>query len=152
MSTNIHRWPAQQRVRTGAVAEALPPELADCTRVLLATTRSLAKSEIATATRQALGAKLVAEHATMRAHSPVEDVLALAALLRATGAERVVALGGGSVIDGAKVACRAVWAGAADKAALIGLSVSRGAETEGWDTTEPTPRIVAVPTKSSSGR
>ena len=96
MSTNIHRWPAQQRVRTGPVAESLPPEVADCTRVLLATTRSLAKSEIATATRQALGAKLVAEHATMRAHSPVEDVLALAALLRATGAERVVALGGGS--------------------------------------------------------
>ena len=71
MSTNIHRWPAQQRVRTGPVAEALPPELADCTRVLLATTRSLANSEIATATRLAIGTKLVAEHATMRAHSPV---------------------------------------------------------------------------------
>ncbi|WP_431268641.1 iron-containing alcohol dehydrogenase [Dankookia sp. P2] len=150
MSTSIHRWPAQQRVRTGRVAEALPPEVADCTRVLLATTRSLAKSDIAAATRQALGAKLVAEHATMRAHSPVEDVLALAALLRSSGAERVVALGGGSVIDGAKVACRAVWAGAADKAALIGLAVSRGAETDAWDATEPVPRIVAVPTTLSA--
>ncbi|TDH60653.1 iron-containing alcohol dehydrogenase [Dankookia rubra] len=150
MSTNIHRWPAQQRVRTGPVAEALPPEVADCTRVLLATTRSLAESDIAAATRQALGAKLVAEHATMRAHSPVEDVLALAVLLRSSGAERVVALGGGSVIDGAKVACRAVWAGVADKAALIGLSVSRGAEAENWDATEPVPRIVAVPTTLSA--
>ena len=75
------------------------------TRVLLATTRSLANSRIAAATRAAIGAKLVAEHATMRAHSPVEDVLALAALLRTSGADRVVALGGGSVIDGAKVAC-----------------------------------------------
>lgn len=150
MSTQIHRWPAQQRVRTGPVAEALPPEVADCSRVLLATTRSLAKSAIAAATRQALGARLVAEHATMRAHSPVEDVLALAALLRESRAERVVALGGGSVIDGAKVACRAVWAGAADKAALLGLAVSRGAEMDAWDTTEPVPRIVAVPTTLSA--
>jgi maleylacetate reductase len=150
MSTQIHRWPAQQRVRTGPVAEALPPELADCTRVLLATTRSLAKSQIAAATRTAIGAKLVAEHATMRAHSPVEDVLALAQMLRESGAERVVALGGGSVIDGAKVACRAVWAGAVDKPGLIGLAVSRGAETEAWDAVEPTPRIVAVPTTLSA--
>jgi maleylacetate reductase len=150
MSTQIHRWPAQQRVRTGPVAEALPPELADCTRVLLATTRSLAKSQIAAATRTAIGAKLVAEHATMRAHSPVEDVLALAQMLRESGAERVVALGGGSVIDGAKIACRAVWAGAVDKPGLIGLAVSRGAETEAWDAVEPTPRIVAVPTTLSA--
>lgn len=150
MSTHIHRWPAQQRVRTGPVAEALPPELAGCTRVLLATTRSLAKSEIAAATRGAIGAKLVAEHATMRAHSPVEDVLALAQMLRESGAERVVALGGGSVIDGAKVACRAVWAGAVDKPGLVGLAVSRGAETEAWDAVEPTPRIVAVPTTLSA--
>ncbi len=150
MSTHIHRWPAQQRVRTGPVAEALPPEIADCTRVLLATTRSLAKSGIAAATRAAIGSRLVGEHATMRAHSPVEDVLALAQMLRETGAERVVALGGGSVIDGAKVACRAVWAGAMDRPGLIALAVSRGAEADAWDAVEPTPRIVAVPTTLSA--
>ena len=97
MSTKIHSWPAQQRVRHAAVAEGLPPEIADCGRVLLATTRSLAGSRIAAATRAAIGDRLAAEHATMRAHSPVEDVLALAALIRESGAERVVALGGGSV-------------------------------------------------------
>jgi maleylacetate reductase len=150
MSTQVHRWPAQQRVRTGAVAEALLPELAGCTRVLLATTRSLARSRIATATRAAIGAKLVGEHATMRAHSPVEDVLALTQMLRESRAERVVALGGGSVIDGAKVACRAVWAGAVDRPALLGLAVSRGAEPEDWDAAEPSPRIVAVPTTLSA--
>ncbi|MDO9706932.1 iron-containing alcohol dehydrogenase [Paracraurococcus lichenis] len=150
MSTSIHRWPAQQRVRTGPLAETLPPEIADCTRVLLATTRSLAKSEIAAAVRAAIGAKLAGEHATMRAHSPFEDVLALAQMLRETRAERVVALGGGSVIDGAKVACRAVWAGATDRAALAGLAVSRGAEPEDWDAQEPSPRIVAVPTTLSA--
>jgi maleylacetate reductase len=150
MSTKLHSWPAQQRVRHATVAEGLPPEIDDCSRVLLATTRSLAGSRIAAATRDAIGAKLVAEHATMRAHSPVEDVLALAALLRESGAERVVALGGGSVIDGAKVACFAVWNGITDGAALVGRAVSRGAVAEGWDAASPVPRIVAVPTTLSA--
>ncbi|RAI58442.1 iron-containing alcohol dehydrogenase [Roseicella frigidaeris] len=150
MSNKVHRWPAQQRVRTGPIAEALPPELADCARVLLVTTRSLAGSRIAAAARAAIGERLAGEFAAMRAHSPVEDVLALAAMLRESGAERVVALGGGSVIDGSKVACRALWAGVADRAGLLGLAVSRGAEAEGWDASEPSPRIVAVPTTLSA--
>jgi maleylacetate reductase len=150
MTPSLHHWPAQQRVRHAAVAEALPPELADCHRVVLATTRSLANSAIAAATRAAIGAKLVAEHAAMRAHSPVEDVLALAALLRESRAERVVALGGGSVIDGTKVACFAVWNGLTEVPALLGRAVSRGPQPEDWDRTEPSPRIVAVPTTLSA--
>ena len=151
MSVHLHSWPAQQRVRHGLpVAAALPPELIGCERVVLATTRSLARSRIAEATRAAIGARLAGEHAAMRAHSPVEDVLALAALLRERRADRVVALGGGSVIDGAKVACAAVWHGLADPAALIGQAVSRGAEAAGWDAAAPVPRIVAVPTTLSA--
>lgn len=105
----LHQWPAQARVyHDVSVAEALPGEVGATTRVALVTTRSLAKSRIAATVREALGARLVAETAAMRAHSPAEDVLALAALLRESRAELVVALGGGSVIDGAKVACLAV--------------------------------------------
>ncbi|SDD82629.1 iron-containing alcohol dehydrogenase [Belnapia rosea] len=151
MSMNLHAWPAQQRVRHGLpVAEALPPELADCKRVVLATTRSLTRSRIAEATRAAIGTRLVGEFSTMRAHSPVEDVLALAALLRESKADRVVALGGGSVIDGSKTACHAVWRGLADAAALVGSAVSRGTDAAHWE--EPTllPRIVAVPTTLSA--
>ncbi len=151
MQAMVHRWPAQQRVRHGApVGQALPPEIADCARVLLATTRSLADSAIARATRAAIGERLVAETAAMRAHSPIEDVLALADLLRAHRAERVVALGGGSVIDGAKVACFCVWHGIADKAALLAHATSRSAEGEAWDRVAPSPRIVAVPTTLSA--
>ncbi len=147
----LHAWPAQQRVRHGEpVGEALPLELVDCGRVVLATTRSLARSRIAEATRAAIGAKLVGEFATMSAHSPVEDVLALAALLRETQADRVVALGGGSVIDGSKVACAAVWRGLADPAALLGLATSRGADAEQWDEPTLSPRITAVPTTLSA--
>jgi maleylacetate reductase len=150
MSMTLHSWPAQQRVRHAAVAEGVPPEIEDCGKVLLATTRSLANSAIAAAVRAAIGAKLVAEHAVMRAHSPVEDVLALAALLRESGAERAVALGGGSVIDGAKVACFAVWNGITEGAALVASAGTRGAVAAAWDRVEPSPRIIAVPTTLSA--
>jgi maleylacetate reductase len=147
----LHQWPAQARVyHDVAVAEALPGEVGGAQRVALVTTRSLAGSRIAAAVRDALGARLVAETAAMRAHSPVEDVLALAALLRESRAELVVALGGGSVIDGAKVACLAVWRGITDPAALIDAAVSRGASPSAWDGAAPSPRLIAVPTTLSA--
>jgi len=147
----LHQWPAQARVyHDVSVAEALPDEIGTTARIALVTTRSLAKSRIAATVRQALGARLVAESAAMRAHSPVEDVLALAALLRESRAELVVALGGGSVIDGAKVACLAVWRGITDRAALIEAAVSRGASPGAWDGAAPSPRLVAVPTTLSA--
>jgi maleylacetate reductase len=147
----LHQWPAQARVyHDVSVAEALPDEIGATARVALVTTRSLAKSRIAAAVRDALGARLVAETAAMRAHSPVEDVLALAVLLRESRAELVVALGGGSVIDGAKVACLAVWRGITDRAALIDAAVSRGASPGAWDGAAPAPRLVALPTTLSA--
>lgn len=147
----LHQWPAQARVyHDVAVAEALPGEVGGAQRIALVTTRSLAGSRIAAAVRDALGARLVAETAAMRAHSPVEDVLALAVLLRESRAELVVALGGGSVIDGAKVACLAVWRGIMDPAALIEAAVSRGASPGAWDGTAPSPRLIAVPTTLSA--
>lgn len=147
----LHQWPAQARVyHDVSVAEALPDEVGATARVALVTTRSLAKSRIAAAVRDALGARLVAETAAMRAHSPVEDVLALAVLLRESRAKLVVALGGGSVIDGAKVACLAVWRGITDPAALIDAAVSRGASPGAWDSAAPSPRLVAVPTTLSA--
>jgi maleylacetate reductase len=150
-SERLHRWPAQQRVRHGGtVALMLPPEIADCDRVVLVTTRSLADSAIARATRQAIGAKLVAETAAMRAHSPFEDVLALAALLREHQAQRVVALGGGSVIDGCKIACRAVWDGIVDHAGLLAATARRDADPDRWDDHAPSPRIIAIPTTLSA--
>jgi maleylacetate reductase len=147
----LHQWPAQARVyHDVSVAEALPDEIGTTARIALVTTRSLTNSRIAATVRDALGARLVAESAAMRAHSPVEDVLALAALLRESRAELVVALGGGSVIDGAKVACLAVWRGITDRAALIEAAVSRGASPGAWDGAAPSPRLVAVPTTLSA--
>jgi maleylacetate reductase len=147
----LHQWPAQARVYHDiSVAEALPNEVGTAARIALVTTRSLAGSRIAAAVREALGARLIAETAAMRAHSPVEDVLALAVLLRESRAELVVALGGGSVIDGAKVACLAVWRGITDPAALIDAASPRGASPGAWDGAAPSPRLIAVPTTLSA--
>jgi maleylacetate reductase len=147
----LHQWPAQARVyHDVSVAEVLPDEIGTTVRVALVTTRSLANSRIAAAVREALSGRLVAETAAIRAHSPVEDVLALAALLRESRAELVVALGGGSVIDGAKVACLAVWRGITDPAALIDAASPRGASPGAWDGAAPSPRLIAVPTTLSA--
>ncbi|NBQ76754.1 MAG: SDR family NAD(P)-dependent oxidoreductase, partial [Acetobacteraceae bacterium] len=150
MAKAVHTPEIRADYHDVSVAEALPGEVGGAQRIALVTTRSLAGSRIAAAVRDALGARLVAETAAMRAHSPVEDVLALAALLRESRAELVVALGGGSVIDGAKVACLAVWRGITDPAALIEAAVSRGASPGAWDGAAPSPRLIAVPTTLSA--
>lgn len=151
MTAGLHSWTAQQRVRHGTpVAQALPPELAQAGRVVLVTTRSLGGSKLLAAAKDAIGGKLAGSFGAMRAHSPVEDVVALAALLAETRADLVVAVGGGSVIDGAKVACVATWRGLAGAEAIKGLAVPRASEPKGWDGTAPTPRIVAVPTTLSA--
>lgn len=151
MGAHLHQWPAQGRVHHGAaLAEALPREVADAARVVLVTTRSLAGGALAAAAKAAIGDRLAGTFAAMRAHSPVEDVLALAALLQLQEADLVVALGGGSVIDGAKVACLATWRGIADAGSLIAAAASRGASPGGWDGMPPVPRIVAVPTTLSA--
>lgn len=151
MAAHLHQWPAQGRVHHGApVAEALPREVADAARIVLVTTRSLAEGTLVRGAKDAIGGRLAGVFATMRAHSPVEDVLALAALLRQTQADLVVAVGGGSVIDGSKTACFAVWRGLADAASLIGAAVSRGGEPGFWDGAAPSPRMIAVPTTLSA--
>ncbi|MBR0669789.1 iron-containing alcohol dehydrogenase [Neoroseomonas soli] len=151
MAAHLHQWPAQGRVHHGApLAEALPREVATASRVVLVTTRSLSGGALATAAEAAIGDRLAGTFSAMRAHSPVEDVLALAALLREQEADLVVALGGGSVIDGSKVACLANWRGIADAGSLIGAATSRGAAPGNWDGPAPAPRIVAVPTTLSA--
>ena len=151
MTAHLHQWPAQGRVHHGApLAEALPREIADAARVVLVTTRSLARGALVAAARDAIGDRLAGIVATMHAHSPIEDVLALAALLREQEADLVVALGGGSVIDGSKVACLAVWRGIAEAGSLIAAAASRGAAPGAWDGSAPAPRIVAIPTTLSA--
>ncbi|MCX7372174.1 MAG: iron-containing alcohol dehydrogenase [Alphaproteobacteria bacterium] len=149
MST--HNWTAQQRVVHGEpLAESLPREITEALRIVLVTTRSLADSALVAEAGRVIGDKLAGRFAAMRAHSPVEDVLALAALLRESRCDLVVAIGGGSVIDGTKAACFATWRGIADVPALKAAQGKRGQEPFGWPGSAPSPRFVAVPTTLSA--
>ncbi len=151
MHQGTHTWTAQQRVRYGMpIAESLPPEIAAAERIVLVTTRSLSNSALVEDAARIIGAKLAGRFAAMRAHSPVEDVVALAALLRETRCDLIVALGGGSVIDGTKAACLAAWRGIADVPALKAAQAKRGHEPEGWLGAMPSPRFVAIPTTLSA--
>ena len=151
MAAHLHQWPAQGRVHHGvALAQALPREISEARRVVLVMPRSLAGGALATRVAAVIGERLAGTFAAMRAHSPVEDVLALAALMRERQADLIVALGGGSVIDGAKVACLAVWRGITDAAGLVGAATSRGSEPDFWDGDAPRPRIIALPTTLSA--
>jgi maleylacetate reductase len=92
------------------VAEA---ERTGAARVFVTSTRSLAQKENGPLQRieQALGARHVGTFATIRAHSPREDVVAGAAQARAARADLLVAVGGGSVIDATKGMLLCLWAG-----------------------------------------
>jgi len=147
---SVHGWMAQQRVHHAAdIIVALPAELHDARRVLLMTTASLAGTAIRAAVEHAIGARRVATHDAMRAHTPAEDAAAAAVLIREHAVDAVVALGGGSVIDGAKTACFAAWSGLYDAAALL-AGLPRGLDASAWDGAPPSPRIVAVPTTLSA--
>ena len=83
------------------VAEA---ERIGARRVFVTSTRSLAQKENGPLQRieKALGARHVGTYATIRSHSPREDVVAGAKAARAAKADLLVAVGGGSVIDATK--------------------------------------------------
>ena len=148
---NTHSWTAQQRVVHGApIAESLPREIEQAARIVLVTTRSLTDSALVGQAARIIGGKLAGRFSAMRAHSPVEDVLALAALLRQSGCDLVIAIGGGSVIDGTKAACFAAWRNITDTAALKAAQGQRGREPFGWPGSPPSPRFIAIPTTLSA--
>ena len=92
------------------VAEA---ERIGARRVFVTSTRSLAQKENGPLQRmeKALGARHVGTYATIRSHSPREDVVAGAKAAREAKADLLVAVGGGSVIDATKGMLLCLWLG-----------------------------------------
>lgn len=146
MISGAHRYPAQEQVIYGqpaAEAVAAFAQAAGARRLLIVTTASLAEGAAA-ALRDALGASCVGVFSNIRAHSPRTDVIACAAAAREAGADLLVALGGGSVIDATKVVQLCLWGDVREADALDGLRAGGGRALA------PGVRMIALPTTLSA--
>jgi maleylacetate reductase len=105
---------AHERILWGRPAGEAVLEEADrygARRIFLTSTRSLAGKANGPLQRleRDLGARHVGTYAQIAAHSPREDVVAAAKAARAAGADLLVAVGGGSVIDASKAMLLCLW-------------------------------------------
>jgi maleylacetate reductase len=155
MLSGMHRYFLQERVIYGrAAADAVADEVegSGARRVFLTTTRSLAAREALPAQIAAkLGERYVGIYADISAHSPRDAVIAGAGAARDAGADLLVAVGGGSVIDATKAMLLCLWHGLTT---VEGLDAHRG-----WRGADPSRRpsgmekairLIAVPTTYSA--
>lgn len=106
MTPGVHQYSLQERVLYGhRVTDALPEELAriGARKVFVVTNRSLHQTPALEKVRTALGDAFAGVYPDVRAHAPRDCVIEGALAARAAGADLLLAAGGGSVVDAAKV-------------------------------------------------
>lgn len=80
-------------------------------RILVLTSSSLRQSELVFSVASALGNSHCATYAQISAGSPRSEIVAAAAVAREVSADLLIAIGGGSVVDAAKLVQLCVWEG-----------------------------------------
>ena len=140
---------------TDAAAPLLQDEVrkAGARRVFVTTTRSLTDRAYVAGCVAALGEAFAGKFDAIAAHSPREAVIEGARRIREAGADLVVAVGGGSVIDATKVMLQAVWYGidtVAGLDAIVGGKNAGGMDPSAWDADPQSLRMIAVPTTLSA--
>jgi len=120
-------------------------------RVFITSNRSLSGADgLAAAVARGLGERHAGTYAGITAHSPREAVIAGAAAARAAGADLLVAVGGGSVIDATKVMLLCLWHGLATVDALDAHRTRAGDPSRRPPGLATAIRMIAVPTTYSA--
>jgi len=152
MLSGTHRFPRQDLVTYGRPAVEALRELAashHARRILIVTTASL-EAGLAALMAHDLGELCVGVFAGVSAHSPREGVIAGAAAARQADADLLVALGGGSAIDAAKVMQLCLWAGLTKVEELDAYRAGRGPDRVNVADIPAGVRMVAIPTTLSA--
>lgn len=154
ISPGLHRFPLMDRVVHGqpaAAAVRAEADRLDRRRVFLITNRSLAQTPLVAGIAAALDGRHAGSFAGVSAHGPRQCVIDGAAAARAADADLLVAIGGGSVVDAAKVMQLCLRHGITEAAALSGHTgggradpSTRPSDADRWI------RVIAVPTTLSA--
>src|SRR5690606_1841043 len=156
MQASVHRTLAQPRIYQAVpLASAIAAEIdaRAAQRVFITTTRSLTDGRLVATAIEALGGRFAGKFDAIPAHSPRESVIAGARQVRAAGADRILAIGGGSVIDATKVMLQALWYDIDDVDGLDAIVNGRhpgGRQPDDWHRDPQSLRMLAVPTTLSA--
>jgi maleylacetate reductase len=154
MLNGTHRNSLQEQVIYGRPAVEALKELAaafGARRLMITSTTALSGAAgLAEQVADELGTTCVGVFSGISAHSPREAVIAGAARARAVDADLLVALGGGSVIDAAKVMQLALWAGIDRPEDLGPYRAGPGPDRADVSALTAGVRMIAVPTTLSA--
>jgi maleylacetate reductase len=157
MIHGIHRYPPMDRVIYGIpLAEALADEIKrlDAGAVYVMASGTLDReTDVVDTVRQVLGNRLAGVCAKIGSHTPRADVVAAANEARATGADLILTVGGGSVTDAAKMVglCLGNDVTAPEQLDRFRAVITADGRTERPVVKAPTVRSVDVPTTLSAG-
>lgn len=154
ITSTLHRFPLVEHIVHGRPAPQVVVEeieRLERSRVFIVTTASLARGSLLNGLKAALGTRLVGSFADVTAHGPRECVVDGARAVREARGDILLAVGGGSVIDAAKV-MQLCLRHDLDRAEQLSAHVARG---RAEPSTRPIDadrwmRVIAVPTTLSA--
>lgn len=148
IASGVHVFPKQEGLIYGRPASAALAEDSDQAgwrRAFVVTSRSVGETPFLRDALAALGDRIAGLYAGVTAHSPVAAVLEGSNAARQAGADILIAIGGGSAIDAAKVMQACIWHDLRTSADLDGYR-----ERPPSLPAAPSLRMIAVPTTLSA--